>query len=104
MRDDSNRGPPIGASRAGWVTTYRGDDGHEISVPERAVLAGPKVIWKHVDGPLMHWAGNMHWLTWSERLGLFLRRTTLDAVGSRRWPHLTQIRAEIIRRKEVAQR
>jgi hypothetical protein len=77
--------------REGWVTTYRGDNGTTIQVERSAILAGPHVNWKHIDGPLMTWAGEMHWFTMSERLGLFLRRTTVEAIATRRWPHLRRI-------------
>lgn len=46
--------------------------------------------WKHIDGPLMyHSDGGLHWLTWRERLALWLNLTDLAAIdkqyrGSRR--------------------
>jgi len=41
-----------------------------VSVPKEAIASGPSVNWKHVDGPLMTWAGHLHWLTWGERMNL----------------------------------
>lgn len=57
-------------------------------VEDKTILEGPRVNWKHVDGPLMGWAGEVHWLTLWERLLLALRLTTVDAVACERWPHL----------------
>jgi hypothetical protein len=34
----------------------------------------------------------MHWLTWRERLRIFLRLATVDQVACERWPHLAKLR------------
>ena len=79
--------------RQGWVTTdHIGDVG--VSVPVEAITAGPHVTWEHIDGPLMSWAGQLHWLTWRERLRIFFRRATVDQIACERWPHLATIRAK----------
>lgn len=67
-----------------------------IAVPKAAILAGPDVTWCHVDGPLMHWAGYTHWLTFWERLLIWLRLSTVDKVACYRWPHLAALREELM--------
>lgn len=63
-----------------------------IATPNEAVLAGPDVTWSHVDGPLLHWAGNIHWLTIFEWVRIFVRISTVDEVACKRWPHLAKAR------------
>lgn len=63
-----------------------------ISVPHEAITSGPDVNWRHIDGPLMFWAGELHWLTWSERFSMWLGVQTLDQVAEKRWPHLAKSR------------
>lgn len=74
----------------------------KIGVPEAAILSGPDVTWKHIDGPLMHWAGNTHWLTFGERLRIFLGIATVDQVACSRWPHLEKARANLLIGTELA--
>lgn len=57
-----------------------------------AILAGPDVVWNHVDGPLLSWAGQLHWLTPWQRLQLWLGLETLDDVAEKRWPYLAEAR------------
>lgn len=64
----------------------------QISVPSAAILEGPHVNWRHVDGPLMTWAGQLHWLTWRERILIALMMTTVDRLACRRWPQIDGIR------------
>ena len=66
-----------------------------LGVPNEAVTSGPTVEWRHIDGPLMFWAGHIHWLTFKERLRIWLRLTTVDGVASARWPHLSALRAAL---------
>jgi hypothetical protein len=66
-----------------------------ISVPNKAIAAGPYVTWKHIDGPLMHWAGSLHWLTTRERLRIFFRLATVDQIACERWPHLQRARRQL---------
>lgn len=49
-----------------------------IEVPQEAILEGPHVNWKHIDGPLLSWAGLMHWLTWVERWRLHYGLDTIE--------------------------
>lgn len=69
-------------------------------VPREAILDGPRVQWNHIDGPLLEWAGRIHWLTWRETIAIWLRFTSVDDVAARRFPRLTVardlLRAEII--------
>jgi hypothetical protein len=67
-----------------------------ISVPNSAILEGPHVNWKHIDGPLMTWAGHLHWLTWGERLRLAFRLATIDDIAGKHWPGL------VLRRRMLA--
>lgn len=64
-------------------------------MPMAAVLQGADVIWRHIDGPLMGWAGHIHWLTFRERLSIWLRLRTVDAVACARWPHLAKLRTAL---------
>ena len=51
--------------RPGWIYNE-----HGVGYPEGAELF---IQWKHIDGPLMHLRnGQLHWLTWRERLALWL--------------------------------
>jgi len=41
----------------------------------------PEIQWGHIDGPLMyHSDGGLHWLTWRERLALWLGFTDEAAI------------------------
>ena len=63
-----------------------------FSVPHSAITEGPHIQWNHIDGPLMTWAGLMHWLTWRERFSLWIGSRTIDEVATDRWPHLDRLR------------
>lgn len=65
------------------------------SVPNEAITKGPRVTWKHIDGPLLYWAGGLHWLTIRERLRIFFRLATVDRIACERWPHLAALRDKI---------
>lgn len=67
-----------------------------LSVPKEAITEGPRVNWKHVDGPLMTWATLMHWLTWSERFQIYWGFATVDEVARKRWPVLSAKRDQIL--------
>lgn len=66
-----------------------------VDVPNEAILEGPSINWKHVDGALLSWAGQMHWLTWVEKWRLHYKLDTVDDVASKRFPHLAKLRAEL---------
>ena len=55
------------------------------SVPMTAFVAAPEIQWNHIDGPLMTWAGNMHWLTFGERFFLFFGLTTHEKIAHKRF-------------------
>lgn len=55
------------------------------------VSAAPHVVWKHIDGPLMTWCGEMHWLTWRERIRIALGLATERTIAYERWPHLAKL-------------
>lgn len=67
-----------------------------VSMPYEAFTEGPSINWKHIDGPLMHWAGHIHWLTFRERIRFALGFVTIDELGCARWPHLAKARAKIL--------
>ncbi len=69
--------------------------GATVSVPVEAIEAGPYIQWDHIDGPLMTWAGQMHWLTWGERLALTVRYKTADEIAASRFPNLQRIRSNL---------
>jgi len=56
-----------------------------VSVPKEAFDALPEVQWRHIDGPLMTWAGHAHWLTWGERFMLFFGATDLETIAFQRF-------------------
>ena len=60
-----------------------------IGVPIESITDGPSVQWNHIDGPMMFWAGQMHWLTWRERFAIFWNGIPeVDRIACRRFPHL----------------
>jgi hypothetical protein len=69
--------------------------GDRIQVPVQAILDGPSVTRK-VDGPLLVWACNIHFLTWRERLRIFLRLASIDKIGCERFPWLAKQRMHLI--------
>jgi len=69
-----------------------------VQVPHSAILEGPHVNWKHIDGPLMSWAGEIHRLTLKERADIWLfGQKMVDDIASRRWPHLVRLREGLSR-------
>ena len=63
----------------------------KYGVPASAVLDGPWVQWKHCDGPCLHWAGNIDWLTWRERIAIFFGLKTVEEVARDRWPFMAEV-------------
>lgn len=46
----------------------------------------PHIQLNHVDGPMLCMRdGRVHWLTWRERIALFLRKTDAIALESKHW-------------------
>lgn len=67
-----------------------------VSVPSEAITNGPEVQWNHVDGPLMHWAGHMYWLTWGERIRVFwFGLRAVDEIARERFPQLDRLRTKL---------
>lgn len=66
-----------------------------VYVMNSAITRGPDIQWVHIDGPVMHWAGHMHWLTFGQILALLFRRTSVYGLGAKVWPHLDHLRIVI---------
>lgn len=66
-----------------------------IQVPCSAILEGAHINMKHIDGPLMSWAGEIHWLTLRERIRIWTGRQSIDDLACKRWPHLAQLRERL---------
>ena len=50
-----------------------------------AVGSQPHINWKHIDGPLLYCSdGQLHWLTWRERLRLFLKLADIHDIDFER--------------------
>ena len=71
-----------------------------VGVPNEAITDGPHVQWNHIDGPLMTWAGGLHWLTGWERLGIWMGLTSVDAVAIKRFPRRAAIRAHLLNQED----
>ena len=71
-----------------------------VSTPQEAILAGAKVLWNHIDGPLMTWGGSCHWLTWPERMLIWTGFRTVDEIACMHWPHLKRLRERV--QQEIA--
>jgi hypothetical protein len=56
-----------------------------VSMSIEAIYSDPHINWRHIDGPLMTWAGQMHWLTWKERFLLWLGRITIHDIARSRF-------------------
>ncbi len=65
------------------------------SVPNEAITEGPSVQWDHVDGPLLHWAGHIHWLSMWERWLISVYIKTVDDIARHQWPHLDRLRTAL---------
>lgn len=57
-----------------------------IGVPIEAVRAAPTINYRHIDGPLLEWAGQMHWLTWRERWAVWRGKETAESLAQKHWP------------------
>lgn len=56
-----------------------------VSVPKAAFNAMPEIQWNHIDGPMMTWAGCLHWLTRWERFLLFIGWTDAQHIAKARF-------------------
>lgn len=53
------------------------------------VRAKPSIQWRHIDGPLLHFSdGQMHWLTWRERIRVCLGLDDEETLQAQRRPRL----------------
>ncbi len=68
-----------------------------VSMPIEAITDGPYVLWKHVDGPLLEWAGHMHWLSLPQILRIWCRWSTIDEIACAQWPYLAEARKRLRR-------
>ena len=74
-------------SRVGWVMEAAPGGGfHGWPAHSR-----PSINLKHIDGPLLSMRnGELHWLTWRERILLWLGRVDAEALERKYRPHLSQ--------------
>lgn len=56
-----------------------------VSMPIEAYRTSANLR-RHIDGPLLSWAGRLHWLTIRERFALWLGLTSVEALAQRQWP------------------
>ncbi len=72
-----------------------------VGVPNKAITDGPHVQWNHIDGPLMTWAGGLHWLTWRERFRVFwFGVDEVDRIAIKRFPRRAAIRAHLLNQED----
>ena len=57
-----------------------------LELPVAAFRAPAYLNSKHIDGPLLSWAGQLHWLTWTERIALRLGLRTIEQIAEKVWP------------------
>jgi hypothetical protein len=67
-----------------------------VYVSNKAITDGPHLNRRHIDGPLLTWAGSLHWLTWKQRISLRLGLKSIDEIACEQWPKLAAIRASLI--------
>jgi hypothetical protein len=72
-----------------------------VYVPAEEVAEPPHVVWNHIDGPLMTWCGELHWLTWRERFRIWAGLSTVRDVAHKRWPHLAKLNSTYKRLGEL---
>ena len=60
-----------------------------VAMPTEAFHAKP-TIRRHIDGPLLSWACHLHWLTWRERLAVWVGRETAETLAQKHWPQRRQ--------------
>lgn len=53
---------------------------------ESEAFHAPAEVTSHIDGPVIRWACFLDWLTWRERLSLWIGATTVHDLALRRWP------------------
>jgi hypothetical protein len=58
-----------------------------VSMPIEELRAPPHLNRNHIDGPLLSWGGQFHWLTLWERFALALGAYSVDDIAEMRWSH-----------------
>lgn len=71
---------PLEINKRGWAEPA----GSVVSMPLADWFRHPEVQWDHIDGPLLMWRGQLHWLTWKERFMLAIGRTSIQQIAERR--------------------
>lgn len=74
-----------------------GPSSADAGMPLQALLEAPHLNQRHIDGPLLTWAGLLHWLTPRERISLNWGLTTIKDIAVARWPQ----RRLYVKRKEI---
>jgi hypothetical protein len=61
--------------------------GHSFQLTNR-----PNIQWNHIDGPLLHFSdGQLHWLTWRERMMCMIGTDDAESLQRKLRPRLTAI-------------
>lgn len=66
--------------RAGYTEIAPG-----VGVPAESLREPAHLQSDHIDGPLLSWGGQLHWLTLLERLALAVGTRTLDQIAANRF-------------------
>ena len=54
--------------------------------------ARPSIQWRHIDGPVLCFRdGQLHWLTWWERIQFLFGFTSAEKIERKRRPNLMRI-------------
>lgn len=53
---------------------------------EIATAKALPTIKKHIDGPILTWAGHIHWLSWKERFAIWAEWETAESLAQKHWP------------------
>jgi hypothetical protein len=59
---------------------------HGCAMPREAFRAPPTINSRHIDGPVLQWAGQMHWLTWRELLAVWFWLEDAESLAQKHWP------------------
>lgn len=63
-----------------WITVQDFGDGSKVQIKTKIV---PKIVWNHVDGPLLYLSDcGLHWLTLWERFCLCFRFKTIEQINN----------------------
>jgi hypothetical protein len=79
------------SKNAPWRPDYRYEKAPGGGYIAFAATSRPYIKARHIDGPLLVMRnGEMHWLTWRERLLLWLGKTDALALERKYRPHLAE--------------